>query len=653
MQIQLRRSLLTDLDLLLNLEKDAFPIWQQSSRRVLRTSLRSAAQHVFIAECEMDGKLQPVGYFCVHLYKRTIRIYSIAVYTRYKQQGIGSQLLSYIFNYTRSKGYERVTLEADSFNSKLISWYQSFGFQIIDTLIDYYGEDMPAFRMELVIEENRIKKSVSYVVVVNDPDEWRLTTNNARLISATDYVSDHEAYSKQNLRVFNLCYSYKYQSMGYYVSLLANAREHKVIPSVATLRDTKDQRIIHALADDLKEWIQRTLLKVEEEHFQLNIYFGECRIPAMNKMAQKMFQLFELPFFTVHLVKNGEWRIHKIDALSLKKTPPQDFEFIQESTDKFLSQQRFHRAKMKNYEYDLAILVNTEEVNPPSDKNALQLFKKAANETGFYVEEINKKDQNRLSEFDALFIRETTNVNNYTYQFSRKAYAEGLVVIDDPWSVLKCSNKIYLHERLRNNGIPVPETFILYKSKKNDKRISSLTYPVILKQPDSAFSLGVLKVENESELKQELKKLFQISDLIVAQEFSPTDFDWRIGVLDNQPLFACKYYMSSGHWQIYNWNKEGDPSGESETIAISEVPKKVLSTALKAASLMGDGLYGVDLKEINGRIVVIEVNDNPNIDHGIEDLVEGFDLYLKVMRFIKTRIEMGRNIARFVSSDAG
>ena len=111
--------------------------------------------------------------------------------------------------------------------------------------------------------------------------------------------------------------------------------------------------------------------------------------------------------------------------------------------------------------------------------------------------------------------------------------------------------------------------------------------------------------------------------------------------------------MSSGHWQIYNWNKEGDPSGESETIAISEVPKKVLSTALKAASLMGDGLYGVDLKEINGRIVVIEVNDNPNIDHGIEDLVEGFDLYLKVMRFIKTRIEMGRNIARFVSSDAG
>jgi hypothetical protein len=28
-----------------------------------------------------------------------------------------------------------------------------------------------------------------------------------------------------------------------------------------------------------------------------------------------------------------------------------------------------------------------------------------------------------------------------------------------------------------------------------------------------------------------------------------TDFDWRIGVLDRQPIFASKYFMSQGHWR--------------------------------------------------------------------------------------------------------
>lgn len=64
---------------------------------------------------------------------------------------------------------------------------------------------------------------------------------------------------------------------------------------------------------------------------------------------------------------------------------------------------------------------------------------------------------------------------------------------------------------------------------------------------------------------------------------------------------------------------------------------------------MGDGLYGVDLKEINGKVYVIEVNDNPNIDSGVEDLVLGKELYRKLARSFYTRIEMSRNISRFVS----
>ena len=173
---------------------------------------------------------------------------------------------------------------------------------------------------------------------------------------------------------------------------------------------------------------------------------------------------------------------------------------------------------------------------------------------------------------------------------------------------------------------------------------------MVLKQPDSAFSLGVTKVENQEQLNTSLQKLFKISDLIIAQEFVPSEFDWRIGVLDNAPLFACKYYMARDHWQIYNWSsKESENWGKWETLAIADVPENVIKVAVKAASLMGDGLYGVDLKMVNGDVYLIEVNDNPNIEAGIEDNFLKEELYNRIVRSIFNRIEINRNIAQFVS----
>jgi glutathione synthase/RimK-type ligase-like ATP-grasp enzyme len=172
----------------------------------------------------------------------------------------------------------------------------------------------------------------------------------------------------------------------------------------------------------------------------------------------------------------------------------------------------------------------------------------------------------------------------------------------------------------------------------------------VLKQPDSSFSLGVTKVENQEQLNTSLTRLFKISDLIVAQEFIPSEYDWRIGVLDGAPLFACKYFMARDHWQIYNWNsKENDYAGEHETLPVSAVPASVIKTAVKAASLMGDGLYGVDLKMVDGVVYVIEVNDNPSIDSGVEDDYLKDELYDRIIRSLLNRIEVNRNIAKYVS----
>jgi glutathione synthase/RimK-type ligase-like ATP-grasp enzyme len=242
-------------------------------------------------------------------------------------------------------------------------------------------------------------------------------------------------------------------------------------------------------------------------------------------------------------------------------------------------------------------------------------------------------------------------VNNHTYELSRLAYAEGLVVIDDPWSILRCSNKIYQNELFRNNKILTPQTTVFTKNLFQPNDLDGLSYPVVIKQPDSAFSLGITKVNNVEEAFGVLKDLFRRSDMVICQEFTYSEFDWRIGIIDNMPLFACKYYMTKDHWQIYNWQGEvEEQSGASETLPVEEVPAGVLDTALKAAALIGDGLYGVDLKEIDGKVYVMEVNDNPNIDFGIEDEVLKEKLYDRVIDSFLNRIEIAKNLKRYETS---
>ena len=69
---------------------------------------------------------------------------------------------------------------------------------------------------------------------------------------------------------------------------------------------------------------------------------------------------------------------------------------------------------------------------------------------------------------------------------------------------------------------------------------------------------------------------------------------------------------------------------------------EVIKMALKAADLIGDGFYGVDLKEVGRRCCVIEVNDNPNVDAGHEDGVLKDALYREVMAVFAKRIEARR-----------
>ncbi|MGB3616838.1 MAG: GNAT family N-acetyltransferase [Catalinimonas sp.] len=646
MNVHLRKSNEKDFQFLVKLETNSFPAFQRSSTKSLKNSIHSSFQESIILETKGKNSC-PIGAMVLFKYPKSLRIYSIAILPEFQNKGFGDYLLSYATEFAKKNHHEKILIEVSKSNKKLINWYKKKGFQAVAEIEDYYKKGQSAIKM--AYQTSTTNKSIknNNIIVINQPTKWKFINVNAKVISVKEYINKPIYQSSSVFRVFNLCSSYKYQSYGYYVSLLASARGHRAIPSNITIRDFRILNVIHSVAFDIEEVINKTLCKVQDSLFSLNVYFGQTNVKGFASLANKLYQLFEVPLFKVVFIKTDKWMIKKIEVLTYNKVPDTDVVYVNDFAKIYFDKKRFVNKKLVNYKYDIAILVNPQERTPPSCSKALQHFKSAANRKGMYVEFITKSDFNKINEFDALFIRETTSVNNHTYEFSRMAYAEGLVVIDDPWSILKCSNKIYQNELFRKHKILTPNTTIFTKNMFSKDVLNEMNYPLVLKQPDSAFSLGITKVENKDEAVAVLNNLFKKSDMVVCQEFVYSDFDWRIGIIDNTPLFACKYHMSKGHWQIYNWEGiEEDNSGDSETMSINTVPKNVIRTALKASALIGDGLYGVDLKLIGNKVYVVEVNDNPNIDVGIEDLELKEKLYDLIMESIFKRIEISKNIQK-------
>jgi hypothetical protein len=68
-----------------------------------------------------------------------------------------------------------------------------------------------------------VSDSMQTLVVVTQERDWPLRLEGARLITAQQYLADREFSSLRHAKVFNLCRHYRYQSLGYYVSLVAEA----------------------------------------------------------------------------------------------------------------------------------------------------------------------------------------------------------------------------------------------------------------------------------------------------------------------------------------------------------------------------------------------------------------------------------------------
>src|SRR6201987_270955 len=483
-----------------------------------------------------------------------------------------------------------------------------------------------------------------WVILVDQSRDLPNAETPHKVITTSEYLARPRLFEVGRPKLVNLARSYAYQSKGYYACLLAEARGHRVVPTVETMLELREQKLYEHALPELEEELNRCARRVDfqsEGEFKLLVCFGIARDERFEPFGRLLFDWFRCPALEVIIETGGTGlAIDRIRPRAITRLANGEADFFRGSLHNHTKREWRDPKARSVAKYDLAVLYDPNEKTAPSSPDSIKHFARIGEKMSVDVEPITKRQRGELAEFDGLFIRETTSIDNHTYRFARRAWQEGMPVIDDPISMIRCTNKVFLMELLGQNQGATPPAVMLAGGGDLPRAMDELGLPLVVKIPDGSFSRGVHKVDTPEEFRRVADELFEETDLLLAQKFLPTEFDWRVGVLAGEPLFVCQYRMARGHWQIVKHRPDGSShEGGFRTFELDKAPRDLIDIAVRAARPIGDGFYGVDIKETDRGFIVMEVNDNPNLEHGIEDQIGKDEIWTRLLKWFIERFE--------------
>src|SRR5207244_3414737 len=193
-------------------------------------------------------------------------------------------------------------------------------------------------------------------------------------------------------------------------------------------------------------------------------------------------------------VESGAWlSIERIRPRNITRLANGEAPFLRESLHQHTKREWRDPKARAVPKYDLAVLSDPNEKMAPSSPASIKHMARIAERLSVDVEPVTRRQLAELAEFDGLFIRETTSIDNHTYRFARRAWQEGMPVIDDPISMIRCTNKVFLMELLSSNQVPTPPTVILPDGGDLNEAVDELGLPLVVKIPAGSCSRGVHK----------------------------------------------------------------------------------------------------------------------------------------------------------------
>src|ERR1700674_4005506 len=96
-----------------------------------------------------------------------------------------------------------------------------------------------------------------WVILVDNPKDFPNADTPHKVITTSEYLARPKLFDLSRPKLINLSRSYNYQSKGYYASLLAEARGHRVVPTVETMLELRERKLYEHALPDLQEALNK------------------------------------------------------------------------------------------------------------------------------------------------------------------------------------------------------------------------------------------------------------------------------------------------------------------------------------------------------------------------------------------------------------
>src|SRR5450631_3431263 len=253
----------------------------------------------------------------------------------------------------------------------------------------------------------RLDLASDHLIVVEKAADFRWADADSRVVTAEEFISersDTRAEGRKRARkVINLCRNYDYLSLGYYCSLLAEARGDRITPSVESILDLQHRNTQHASLARL----DRLIAGLDEVPRSINtlsfhVFFGHIEDPELADLARKAFELFRCPLLEIELERpegGSGWKTVSVKALDPREVDVSRDGLFLGALEEFTRRRWTPAVAQSVPKMDLAILHDPTDPLPPSNLATLERIVEVGQSMDIAVELIRKKDYSRLTQF--------------------------------------------------------------------------------------------------------------------------------------------------------------------------------------------------------------------------------------------------------------
>ena len=222
----------------------------------------------------------------------------------------------------------------------------------------------------------------------------------------------------------------------------------------------------------------------------------------------------------------------------------------------------------------------------------------------------------------------------FTLAILRHMERLGIHVVNSSESIEIVKDKLYSHQILAENNLPVPKTMLVKFPVNVDLVEKNIGFPVVVKTLSGSQGSGVFLADNKGTF-EDLMQLIEATNKtanIILQEFvvASKGTDLRVFTLGGRAIACFKRTNNSGGFKA-NFSSGGD-------VEQFEITPEIEWLATQTSNILNLDMAGIDLLFDNDHFKICEANSSP----GFEGLEASCGLNIPKEIFHYLRIRLGK-----------